>query len=768
MPLRTRRGEPARAVRDAAVPGVVGWQLVAADVGGQVLVRGVGLRATKRGLDVVRPGSPTVRSWPWAGVIDVRVGSAVPQPSGEANRLVELDVEGHRHLFVCSASELTTLRSSLEQHAPRLCDGVPANDTRRARHWRAVGLRERLAPLGTGVGALVLLVGGALAGTIAVGSTAPAAGRTSGASNSSIMARMAHQYGAEKLIDLPAATTPPAPAPPSLAGAPALKSHEIFGFAPYWTLPQASTFDVSDFTTLSYFSVDVNGDGSIDRSGSGWVGYESQDLAQLITRAHEAGDRVVLTTTCFDQANLNALTSNPAAPATLASSLVELLGAKNLDGVNFDFEGRGSQDQGGLDRFVSQVSAALKGADPQWQVTMDTYASAAGDPGGFYDIAGLAPSVDAFFVMAYDMDDPSTPSPTAALTGPGFTDLAALAEYTSVVPASKVILGVPYYGYDWPTAGPAQGDPATGGPSPVSYAQVVAEAHPVYWDPVTQTPWTSYQVGTQWHQTWFDDATSLALKAQLADSYHIAGLGVWALGMDGNDPSMIAALLGNAPVVKNFQPAPTPATQSQPPAASAASQPGSATAPTSTTNPSPSDPSGQAGPTSSGTTTTTTTTTATTTPTTATTTSPAGYRYTGTWEQKAITLNLLAPDMKPIFKGQPVGQLTNFSTNDPTYSCLQSGPPLAVYAASGASGVYVVEASTPSDCAQGIWELVAQAPSGASDVGPGPAASSMTTTTTLSSSIPSSKSTSVYTNAETASSLRERRFSSRHRLLALR
>ena len=689
---------------------------------------------------------------------------------GEAKRYARLAV--HRKTNTVTGGILRALGLSGRHTATRSGEGAlrPIQRLRERmlrqvfaiRHWRAVSLRERLAPLGVGVGVLVLLVGGALAGTIAVGSTAPAAGRTSGASNSSIMARMAHQYGAEKLIDLPAATTAPAPAPPSLAGAPALKSHEIFGFAPYWTLPQASTFNVSDLTTLSYFSVDVNGDGSIDRSGSGWVGYESQDLAQLITRAHQAGDRVVLTTTCFDQTTLNALTSNPAAPATLASSLVELLGAKSLDGVNFDFEGRGSQDQAGLDRFVSQVSAALKGADPQWQVTMDTYASAAGDPGGFYDIAGLAPSVDAFFVMAYDMDDPSTPSATAALTGPGFTDLAALAEYTSVVPASKVILGVPYYGYDWPTAGPAQGDPATGGPSAVSYAQVVAGAHPVYWDPVTQTPWTSYQVGTQWHQTWFDDATSLALKAQLADSYHIAGLGVWALGMDGNDPSMIAALLGNAPAVKNFQPAPAPATQSQPPAASAASQPGSATAPTSTTNPSPSDPSGQAGPTSSGTTTTTT-------PTTATTTSPAGYRYTGTWEQKAVTLNLLAPDMKPIFKGHPVGQLTNFSTNDPTYSCLQSGPPLAVYAASGASGVYVVEASTPSDCAQGIWELVAQAPSGASDVGPGPTTSSTTTTTTLSSSIPSSKSTSVYTNAETASSLRERRFSSRrYRLLALR
>jgi hypothetical protein len=566
------------------------------------------------------------------------------------------------------------------------------------RHWREASLRERLAPLGSGIGALALLGGGVMAGTSVMGSTALTANQTSGTTSGSIMAHMAHEYGDEKTIDLAAATTTPVPAPPSVADGPVLKSHEIFGFAPYWTLPQASTFDVSDFTTLAYFSVDINGDGSIDRSGSGWVGYESQDLAQLITRAHEAGDRVVLTTTCFDQASLNALISNPAASATLASSLVGLLGAKNLDGVNFDFEGQGRQDQAGLDRLVSEVSARLKGADPQWQVTMDTYASAAGDTSGFYDIAGLAQSVDAFFVMAYDMDDPSTPSPTAALTGPGFTDLDALQQYTSVVPASKVILGVPYYGYDWPTAGPAQGDPATGPPTPVSYSQIVAGAHPVYWDPVTQTPWTSYQVGTQWHQAWFDDASSLALKAQLADSYHIAGLGVWALGMDGNDPSMIAALLGNAPVVKNFQPAPAAATQSQP---------GSSPAPTSTTNPSISSPSGQNGQASSGSTTTTTTTVPSA-------TSPTGYSYTGTWDQNTVTLDPLISGMGPIFTGQSVADLTGFSTNNPIYTCLESSASLSVYLAAGANGVYVVEANTPTDCVQGIWEFAVQPPVGGS------------------------------------------------------
>ena len=79
----------------------------------------------------------------------------------------------------------------------------------------------------------------------------------------------------------------------------------------------------------------------------------------------------------------------------------------------------------------------------------------------------------------------------------------------------------------------------------------------MYWDATTDTAWTSYQVGTQWHETFFDDPTSLALKAQLANSCHIAGVGIWALGMDGNDPAMLAALLGNAPPVKDYQAGPT-------------------------------------------------------------------------------------------------------------------------------------------------------------------------------------------------------------------
>ena len=75
--------------------------------------------------------------------------------------------------------------------------------------------------------------------------------------------------------------------------------------------PQSSGFDVDDLTTLAYFSVDANADGTLDESGSGWNGYESQDLVNLVTRSHAAGDRVVLTVTCFSQSSLDAITSDP-------------------------------------------------------------------------------------------------------------------------------------------------------------------------------------------------------------------------------------------------------------------------------------------------------------------------------------------------------------------------------------------------------------------------------------------------------------------------
>ena len=72
-----------------------------------------------------------------------------------------------------------------------------------------------------------------------------------------------------RALHLPAATSAPAPAPPAVATAAPLQSHEVFGYAPYWTLPQSSGLRLTDLTTLAYFSVDANADGTLDQSGAG-------------------------------------------------------------------------------------------------------------------------------------------------------------------------------------------------------------------------------------------------------------------------------------------------------------------------------------------------------------------------------------------------------------------------------------------------------------------------------------------------------------------
>ncbi|MGO9457734.1 MAG: glycosyl hydrolase family 18 protein [Acidimicrobiales bacterium] len=487
---------------------------------------------------------------------------------------------------------------------------------------------------------------------------------------------------------LPPATAPPAPAPPSLADAPPLQPHEVFGFAPYWTLTQSAGFNVGGLTTIAYFSIGVNPDGSLDQSGAGWEGYESQDLVNLVNRAHASGVRVVLTVNCFDQGALNQLTSSSTAPATLSAAVVQAIEAKNLDGLNIDFEGEGSGDQAGLTNLVTKVSGAVHAANPHYQVTMDTYASSAGDPGGFYDIPALAPAVDGFFVMAYQLNLQSPTNPASPLTSSMFSDLTTAQQYAAAVPPSKVILGVPFYGEQWPTTNGTMSAQATGTATPVSDAQIVAGGHPAYWDDVTQTAWTSYQSAGQWYEEYYEDPASLYLIAQTSQLYDLGGVGAWALGMDGNDPQMLAALDGFAPASK--------ATPAGPPSAS----PTASTTTTSTTT-APAPPTGS------------TTTTSTTTPTGSTTTSSPGTsdgaapRYSGTWEGQTVSL-ALQPWTTVQSLGAPefMGRLTGFQTNDPAYACLSTATGLSVWAFGSSPTVDTVVAEQPTDCVDAEFTLV--------------------------------------------------------------
>jgi hypothetical protein len=395
------------------------------------------------------------------------------------------------------------------------------------------------------------------------------------------------QIGDDHLSLTPATEAPDA-ALPAVAGT-ALRPHEVFGFAPYWTLPIASRFDVSKLSTIAYFGVDVNADGSLVREGAGWQGFRSQELANLESAMHQGGGRVVLTAKTFDRATLHSLSTNASAQNRLGDELVGAITDSRLDGANLDLEGQGSADRSGLATLVNTVANRLHHTNPHWQVSVDTYASSAADHAGWFDVASMAPSVDAFFVMTYDMYRDGYASPNAPLRGSGVSDEAAVAQYEAVLPAGKVILGAPFYGYDWVTQDDSPHSPARSAPSPLSYAKIAAAGHPSYWDGAAQVPWSSYRDGSAWHESYYDDPTSLALKAQLADRAHILGVGIWALGMEGDHPAMLAALTGAF--------APDRSEISHP---LAPNQTAAAGAPGPSSNPSPGGPGGGAQPPGNG------------------------------------------------------------------------------------------------------------------------------------------------------------------------
>jgi hypothetical protein len=109
----------------------------------------------------------------------------------------------------------------------------------------------------------------------------------------------------------------------------------------------------------------------------------------------------------------------------------------------------------------------------------------------------------------------------------------------------KIILGLPYYGYEWPTTSGSAGASTTGSGDAKFYSEAIAlaESYGPLWNDESQTPWYRYQDGNNnWHQGWYDDSLSLSLKYELAIDEDLLGIGIWALGYDGTEPELWGAL----------------------------------------------------------------------------------------------------------------------------------------------------------------------------------------------------------------------------------
>jgi spore germination protein YaaH len=373
-----------------------------------------------------------------------------------------------------------------------------------------------------------------------------------------------------------AGTATAAPAVIARAAAMARPNREVFGFA-QWPGLKAGTgagWDNWNFGllgTVAYFGVHVNsGDGHLVQSDNGWAGWQSADVTNMINAAHSQGARVVLTIVSQEATGneCNALTHG----ATTISETVAQVNARGVDGVNIDYESsnqlppdtcaNGQDNRALLRSFTANMRAAL-GAGRY--LTIDTYAAAATDTRGFFDVPGTAPSVDGFFVMAYDLDgtlgggnwqhaplncttycfSPNSPNSTYY-----YNDDRVLNEYIAAAGASKTILGLPYYGYTACVTSVSHNDypaPTPHWTTPTYLGSVSAQGDPTYapytqhrdaydgadrWDDFNNTQYACHR------ESYWNDAYAVGTKYDLVNHYGVLGAGIFSLDYGGGSPDL--------------------------------------------------------------------------------------------------------------------------------------------------------------------------------------------------------------------------------------
>lgn len=334
----------------------------------------------------------------------------------------------------------------------------------------------------------------------------------------------------------------------------------VYGFLPYWQLHKAKYVQLDKLTDVAYFALGIeqNGkiktlsdDGTIDPGYNQWR--NNAELYEFIKYAKDSNVRVSLTVISHEDDKSDYFLKCKTCWNTLYEDLIEELDFHQIKDVNFDFEYVEYTTKENALRYTEFASYMNKRLDEKFgdsYVVVSSFADSNVKP-RITDIESLAKAVDGLFVMAYDFHYTGSDNagPVSPIDGAGtrttYDIRTMLRDYLADVPSSKIILGVPYYGYNWVTVPASEYAPRIEGNDYIGYSQsqtyeyvmeTVLNYNPtIKWDALGQVPYFSYvstETGSH-RQVYFENVRSLALKYNLAKEQNLAGVGIWALGYDG-------------------------------------------------------------------------------------------------------------------------------------------------------------------------------------------------------------------------------------------
>ena len=288
----------------------------------------------------------------------------------------------------------------------------------------------------------------------------------------------------------------------------------------------------------------------------------SVPITEPLAALRNAGMTIIPTITDgTEELVLANLLSKPVSRKQVVDAIVATVASQNYDGIDLDFEGFAFIDPNTTWKttapnwvlFVKELSAALHAEKKILSITTPYLFNPAEKQKGYfvYAWAEIASSIDRLRIMTYDYST-SRPGPIGPIAWTEKTVKYAI----SIMPASKVYLGLPGYGKDWVTkvegvcpsnlakiitpsakAGTflmrdAASIAATYGAVP-TYNETFAEVTFSYKREYTGTTSSGLSTTctasrTAWHQ----NAQSFSLRAQLVAKYQLGGAAQWVIGQE--------------------------------------------------------------------------------------------------------------------------------------------------------------------------------------------------------------------------------------------
>jgi spore germination protein YaaH len=313
-------------------------------------------------------------------------------------------------------------------------------------------------------------------------------------------------------------------------------SKTIFGFLPYWEYPTAkNNIQYNLLTHIAIFDFSADSPGSLSFPLR-WP------WTDVINKAHSNNVKVIMCVTCFDKDKIRSIISNVINKVNFFENVLKIIKDFQLDGVNIDFEGLYSTDEGTpINNFMNDLSEYVHSHLPDTEISIDVPAV---NWSSHWNLFGLANSCDYIFIMGYDYygDWSETTGPSSPLIGDTYNLSYSLTNtkigFGEIVNSApeKLILGIPYYGNEWTAKSGIAGDSVISFLGSNRYRDNITNAISFgrLWHSNYQVPWFRWQSNGAWHQVWYDDEESIGLKYDLAVSKDLKGIGMWALGYDGS------------------------------------------------------------------------------------------------------------------------------------------------------------------------------------------------------------------------------------------